>query len=218
MKYLYVLLIYAFSLFALPAEALVAQRASSALRSDNFVDTGSSSSGRSSFSSSSKREDRKQQIEAAKQKRKAAHEKFLNKNKNTRTKASAARKQEADRDTAPAETLNSTEYKKQLASRFPKAISGYITIEQENLPRRIVISKDAVIQLELDAKESAFWFTQVNENILSVQKNEINDGKTIIVLQPTMAGSSRVILDFISQNGNDYKVLTTKRFNIIVDG
>ena len=219
MKIQYILFSYAFVLFASPAEALVAQSASSALRNDVFVDTSSSSSGRSSYSSSSKQADRKKQIEEAKKKRKAAHEKFLNQKSNDKGNVSATTKTESVATSASStssDTHNATEYQKKLASRFQKAISGYITIEQKNLPKRIVISRDAVVQLELDAQADAFWYVQLNEDALSVQKNEVEDGKTVVVLNPVGKGASKVILDFISQSGTEHKVLATKKFNIVV--
>lgn len=210
-----------FSLFSFDAEAMVAMNASSAMRSDNFVG-GNDSGGSSRSSSTSARQAERERIAAeAEARRKAVHESFRNPDKNQRdsaTNESTSPTVKTEEETAPAVSSGSaSEYNKKFASRFFKTISGYITIEQKNLPRKIAISNGSTIELQLDGDADTFWYTTVNDEVLKVEKNKLVNGHTIVILKAIGKGASRVILDHISSQTSSYKVLTTKKFIVIVD-
>lgn len=210
-----------FSLFSFDAEAMVAMNASSAMRSDNFVG-GSNSGGSSRSSSTSARQAERERIaEEAEARRKAVHESFRNQTKNqsdSATKEPPAPMVKTEEEITPAASSGSaSEYNKKFASRFFKTISGYITIEQKNLPRKIAISNGSTIELQLDGDADTFWYTTVNDEVLKVEKNKLVNGHTIVILKAIGKGASRVILDHISSQTSSYKVLTTKKFIVIVD-
>lgn len=219
------------SLFPSTADAVVAMSASSAMRGDNFVgNSGVTSGGGFSNSSAGAKEEREQSAADARARRKELHEQILEKSRSGKLNSLVTiSPSKAAKEIMPAEETQNkeetpavnavpvSEYNKKYASKFFKTISGHITIEQKNLPRKISVSKGSVIELHLKGSEDTFWFLSTNEKSVKVEKNKFENGQTVVVLSAAGKGASRIIMDYISKKSSNYKVLATKKFIVLVD-
>lgn len=222
-----------FSLLPLPAQAVVAMSASSAMRGDNFVgNSGGASGSWDNSSASAKREERERAAAEARARRQEIHEQILQQSQNSSLKklivvSSPAKEEEQKTDVVPVidtpaiktpvHDLSASEYNKKYASRFFKTVSGHITIEQKNIPRKISVSQGSTIELRLKGSEDTFWFLSVNEKVIKVEKNKYENGEVVVILSTIGKGASRIIMDYISKKTSEYKVLGTKKFIVLVD-
>lgn len=230
------------SLYATPAQAVVSQSASSAMRNDIFVkDDEGDAQHKKLMREKEKRqkemekEQKKRQREAesaAKEKQKAALEKATQTDKSNADKIKKQaeikskepekipEKQTPKASDIKLDTIKDSgpDYAKSYASKMFKTLSGYITIEQANLPRRISVTKGSTLQLNLKNEPDTFWNVEVDPKLLKIRTNQAQDGQWVVVIETLANGSSSVIMDYISTQTSNYKVLSTKKFNIWVNG
>ena len=55
-------------------------------------------------------------------------------------------------------------YTKKYASKLFKTYSGYITIEQKNIPNRLSVTQGSTIQINLLEKPDTIWYVELNED------------------------------------------------------
>lgn len=225
-----------------PADALVAQSASSAMRSDNFV--GDSNSNKTELKKLQKERERQRKEEQKRQEKALRDQK---KRMELQQKLNALRQKEQARGTEngiPAsnsdneqqeiekqlQQLNSSlgnaskkasspevPYTKSYASKLFQTYSGHITIEQKNIPKKIAVTKGSTIQLNLENKPGTIWYIVNDDKVAKIKSNKENGSVRNVVLEATGKGSTKLIFDNILTENNNYKVLTTKRMRLIVD-
>lgn len=103
------------------------------------------------------------------------------------------------------------------ASKLFQTYSGHITIEQNNIPRRIAISKGSTLQLNLNEQKDAIWNIETNNKIVRIKSNTVNGDKRILILEAVNKGKTKLLIDNILTQKNNYKVLVKKRMLLIVD-
>lgn len=107
-------------------------------------------------------------------------------------------------------------YAKKYAAKLFKTYSGYITIEQENIPSKITVTKESTIQINLQENSDSFWIIELDKKIGKIVKNKVNGNKRTLIIQAIAKGNTRLILDNISTKNNKYKVIFSKRMNLSV--
>lgn len=108
-------------------------------------------------------------------------------------------------------------YAKHYASKLFQTYSGHITIEQQNIPRKIAITKGSTVQLNLTENKEAIWHIEINDKVAKIKSNAVQGDKRIVILEGIGKGNAKLLLDNISIKPNDYKVLVRKRMLLIVD-
>lgn len=194
-----------------PAQAVVAQNAGSAIRGDNFV--GSSSSG------SQKKISKKQKIKAQKKESERAKvdaaggQLFKHDDNHGAADSRFDKNDEADdeEDNRPLVDIN-----KHYASRLFSTLSGHITIEQNDIPRKIAVTAGSEIQLNLENEADKKWFFNLDDKIAKIKSEKVENGRKIVVIKTIGKGRTRMILDYLSTANANYKLLTSKRMLIMV--
>lgn len=108
-------------------------------------------------------------------------------------------------------------YTQKYASKLFKAYSGYITIEQENIPRKLNIVKGSSIQFNLTEIPDAIWNVDVDEKIAQIVSNKVEKDKRIVVIKLISSGNCRLFLDNISIKDNKYRVIFNKKMSLLVE-
>ena len=108
-------------------------------------------------------------------------------------------------------------YTKKYASKLFKTYSGYITIEQKNIPSRIGVTKGSTIQFNLKETPDAIWYVELDEKIGKIISNKVNGNQRILIIQAINAGNTRLFLDNISIKDKKYKVIFSKKMSLLVD-
>ena len=108
-------------------------------------------------------------------------------------------------------------YAKHYASKLFQTYSGHITIEQQNIPRKIAITKGSTVQLNLTENKEAIWHIEINDKVAKIKSNAVQGDKRIVILEGIGKGNAKLLLDNISIKPNNYKVLVRKRMLLIVD-
>lgn len=103
------------------------------------------------------------------------------------------------------------------ASKLFQTYSGHITIEQNNIPRRIAISKGSTLQLNLNEQKDTIWNIEMNNKIARIKSDTVNGDKKILILEAINKGKTKLLIDNILTQKNNYKVLVKKRMLLIVD-
>lgn len=225
-----------------PADALVAQSASSAMRSDNFV--GDSNSNRAELKKRQKERERQRKEEQKHREKELREQK---KRMELQQKLNSLRQKEQAREvdggipsgsldnerqeiekqlqqlnsssgnTAKKTSSSDIPYTKSYASKLFQTYSGHITIEQKNIPKKIAVTKGSTIQLNLENKPGTIWYIVNDDKVAKVKSNKENGPVRNVVLEAVGKGSTKLIFDNILTENNNYKVLTTKRMRLIVD-
>lgn len=107
-------------------------------------------------------------------------------------------------------------YAKKYASKRFKIYSGYITIEQKNIPAKITVAQESTIQINLQENPDSFWIIELNEKVGKIVKNELNGNQRTLIIQAIAKGNTRLILDCLSKKDNKFKVIFSKRMNLSV--
>ena len=198
-----------------PAQAVVAQSANDALSSDIFVGGKKDTSNAKAIADSNKKnraEEARRKADAAR--RKAEREKreaaqkasggtvFLPGSQSVNTQnislpAASGKNSVSDADDTPTVDIN-----KHYASKLFSSLSGHITIEQKNIPRKISVTQGSTVQLNLENDPDTLW---TSGNVRTVVFETVGRGKT------------RIIMDYISTKTSAYKVIFTKRMLLMVD-
>lgn len=230
------------ALYPNASEALVAQNASSALRSDIFVKESrpdrKAIEKRQKEREKRRQEEQKQREKALKeaQKRQELQQKLNTLKENEREKQlnDTTVSQDAERQkneienqlrqlensagkTAGTSSSKDVSYTKSYASKLFQTYSGHITIEQKNIPKKIAVTKGSTIQLNLENKPETIWYIVNDDKVAKIKTNKENGSVRNVILEASGKGSTMLILDNILTKDNDYKVLTTKRMRLIVD-
>lgn len=108
-------------------------------------------------------------------------------------------------------------YAKHYASKLFQTYSGHITVEQQNIPRKIAVSKGSTMQFNLNEMADTIWNIELNEKVAKIKSNTVQGDKRIVILETLNNGNSKLLFDQISVKPNNYKVLTRKRMLLIVD-
>ena len=108
-------------------------------------------------------------------------------------------------------------YTKKYASKLFKSYSGYITIEQKNIPSRIGVTKGSTIQINLQETPDTIWNIELDEKIGKITLNKVNGNQRTLVIQAVNSGSTRLFLDNISIKDNNYRVIFSKKMSLMVD-
>lgn len=146
----------------------------------------------------------------------------------TYTKSNVAAKKRDDalgpkKATSTAETSDTANpeaganYAKHYASKLFQTYSGHITVEQQNIPRKIAVSKGSTMQFNLNEMADTIWNIELNEKVAKIKSNTVQGDKRIVILETLNNGNSKLLFDQISVKPNNYKVLTRKRMLLIVD-
>ena len=108
-------------------------------------------------------------------------------------------------------------YTQKYASKLFQTFSGYITVEQKDIPNRLGVTKGSTIQFNLVETPDAIWAVELDEKIGKILRNS-SDGKTrTLVIQAVAAGNTRLFLDNISTKDNDYRIIFSKKMSLLVD-
>lgn len=108
-------------------------------------------------------------------------------------------------------------YTKKYASKLFKTFSGHITIEQENIPKRLSVTKGSTIQFNLTETPNAFWNVDLDEKIGKILINQVNGNQRFLVIQAVAPGNTRLFLDHISTQKNKFKVIFNRNMSLLVD-
>lgn len=192
------------------------QSAGTALHNDTFVRSGSKSikknKKRTNVSAKQAEEEEKDDSVPFQEQGKSLHEE-----ENSNSKKNI----EKDDNDEDAEVLQNDvsvpNYSKAYAKKIFKSYSGYITIEQENIPRRLNVTKGSYVQFNLTEKEDAIWHFDLNEDIGKIILNKVENGKRTLVIMAIAPGNTRLFLDNISVKDNNFRSLFSKDMLLMVD-
>lgn len=222
-----VAILISFALFvfvSMPASAVVMQSSSSALRNDMFVKGSSKKkTNKKTNIKKNRKEDKKKQVNIKAEK----------KNDSSLAVIPLRETQQEEVDNNPQKTIekeikdtpkesrsnyqSQIPYTKTYAAKLFKTLSGHITIEQKNIPKKIAVTQGSTLQLDLEEKPEAIWYVDIDESIAKISSNTVNGNTRSIVLETIGKGIFRLSLDNISVKNSDYKVLSTKKMRLIVD-
>ena len=108
-------------------------------------------------------------------------------------------------------------YTQKYASKLFQTFSGYITIEQKNIPNRLGVTKGSFIQFNLEEIPESIWSIEIDENIGKILKNEVVENQRVVVIQIIASGNTRLFLDNISVKDNKYRTIYSKKMSLLVD-
>ena len=108
-------------------------------------------------------------------------------------------------------------YSKKYAKKLFKTFSGHITIEQENIPQRLGVTKGSTIQLNLEETPDTIWSIDLDEKIGKITVNRVTGQKRIVIIQAVASGNTRLFLDNISIKDKKYRVIFSKKMTLLVD-
>lgn len=108
-------------------------------------------------------------------------------------------------------------YTKKYASKLFKTYSGYITIEQKNIPNRLSVTQGSTIQINLLEKPDTIWYVELNEDVGRIMLNKVEGNKRTLVIRTINEGKTRLFLDNISIKNNKYKVIFSKKMSLLVE-
>lgn len=218
------------------ANAVVAQSASSALRSDTFVGNDKNTANEKALNAAKK----KLQKEAAEKKAKAQKEReklarqaleqakgnmgtvstkssnlsnTLDELTNSMSKSVDAAKDD-DETRADAPYVNAN---KHYAAKLFSSLSGHITIEEKNIPKKISVTKGSTIQLNLQDAPETEWFFSFDKSKAKIIKNTVSGNQRIVIFETIDQGRTKIVMDYLSTKPSDYKVLLTKKMVLLVD-
>lgn len=117
-----------------------------------------------------------------------------------------------ERTTAPA-----VDYNKHYASKLFSTLSGHITIEQKNIPKRIGITQGSTIQLNLKNDPNTLWFFELDNKVAKIKSDKANGDQRTVIIETVGKGNTKMILDYLSTKTSEYKVILSKRMLIMVD-
>lgn len=213
-----------------PAQAVVAQSANDALSSDIFVGGKKDTSNAKAIADSNKKnraEEARRKADA--ERRKAEREKreaaqkasggavFLPGSQSVNTQnvslpTASGKNSVSDADDTPAVDIN-----KHYASKLFSSLSGHITIEQKNIPRKISVTQGSTVQLNLENDPDTLWYFSFDKDVAKIKSDKTSGNVRTVVFETVGRGKTRIIMDYISTKTSAYKVIFTKRMLLMVD-
>lgn len=109
------------------------------------------------------------------------------------------------------------DYNKHYASKLFSTLSGHITIEQKNIPKRIGITQGSTIQLNLKNDPDTLWFFDLDNKIAKIKSNTTEGDHRVVIIEALEKGNTKMIVDYLSTKTSAYKVISSKRMLIMVD-
>ena len=201
-------------LFTAPVSAAVLQSAGNALSNDIFV------SHRTSPAKANKSSSVKHNNSSATKKTSDTNTSSVQKQENssqkeTSSKTSTVKKKKKYRTKQNPDAGYG--YSKKYAKKLFKTFSGHITIEQENIPQRLGVTKGSTIQLNLEETPDTIWSIDLDEKIGKITVNRVTGQKRIVIIQAVSSGNTRLFLDNISIKDKKYRVIFSKKMTLLVD-
>lgn len=108
-------------------------------------------------------------------------------------------------------------YTQKYASKLFKSYSGYITVEQKDIPKRLSITKGSTLQINLIETPDSIWNVELDENIGKITINKVQGNRRILVIHAINTGSTRLFLDNVSIKDNKYRVIFSKKMSLTVE-
>ena len=103
-------------------------------------------------------------------------------------------------------------YNQEYAAKLFKTYSGTIKLSYPNIPTLINVQKNTNIEIFLPEENNAFWNIDISkDNIAKVYDKKNSNNQRKIVLKANDLGKCVIMLDYISNNNNQYKVLKTQK-------
>ena len=196
------------------AQAVVVQSAKDALTNDIFV------YGPKISRQSSKAKHNRTNTKAKKAEQKnvsSSQNKATQKTKDTSQQKTPSQEESPEVQETPKNPNAGYGYTKKYASKLFKTFSGYITIEQKNIPSRIGVTKGSTLQINLKETPDAIWNVELDEKIGKITSNKVNGNQRILIIQAINSGNTRLFLDNISIKDKKYKVIFSKKMSLLVD-
>lgn len=203
-------------LFTAPVSAAVLQSAGNALSNDIFVShrTSSAKANKSSSvkhnNSSVTKKTSDTNTSSAQQQETSSQEQEKSSSKTTTVKKKKKYRTKQNPDAGYG-------YSKKYAKKLFKTFSGHITIEQENIPQRLGVTKGSTIQLNLEETPDTIWSIDLDEKIGKITVNRVTGQKRIVIIQAVSSGNTRLFLDNISIKDKKYRVIFSKKMTLLVD-
>lgn len=140
---------------------------------------------------------------------------FIGNASQSTAKTNKAQQENSNKETRE-DNFNPEDIRKHYTSRLFSTFSGYITIEQDNLPSKIAVSQGSEIQLNLREEAGHEWFADTDETVVEIKSNKTVNNQHIIVLKAVGKGKARLLLDYLSTVKPEYKLILSKRMLIMV--
>ena len=201
-------------LFTAPVSAAVLQSAGNALSNDIFV-SHRTSSAKANKSSSVKHNNSSATKKTSDTNTSSVQKQENSSQKETSSKTSTVKKKKKYRTKQNPDAGYG--YSKKYAKKLFKTFSGHITIEQENIPQRLGVTKGSTIQLNLEETPDTIWSIDLDEKIGKITVNRVTGQKRIVIIQAVASGNTRLFLDNISIKDKKYRVIFSKKMTLLVD-